>query len=66
MLLKIGRKSKVFPFLKKNLMRLRANEALRKYLPAPLRDLDQKLITDDVVKKWHGQLLQSLGLLESE
>jgi len=44
----------------------KANEALRKYLPAPLRDLDQKLITDDVVKKWHGQLLQSLGLLESE
>jgi len=44
----------------------KANEALRKYLPAPLRDLDQKLITDEAVRKWHVQLLQSLGLLEAE
>lgn len=44
----------------------KANEALRKYLPGPLRELDQKLITDDAVRKWHAQLLQNLELFEAE
>jgi len=44
----------------------KANEALRKYLPGPLRELDQKLITDDAVRKWHAQLLQTLELFEAE
>lgn len=44
----------------------RANMALRDHLPAPLRDLDQKLITEDAVRKWHLQLLQSLGIVKSE
>lgn len=44
----------------------RANMALRDHLPAPLRDIDQKLITEDAVKKWHQQLLQSLGISKSE
>lgn len=44
----------------------KANEALRKYLPGPLRELDQKLITDDAVRKWHAQLLQTLELFEPE
>mmetsp|Transcript_69167 Transcript_69167/g.80643 ORF Transcript_69167/g.80643 Transcript_69167/m.80643 type:complete len:531 (+) Transcript_69167:29-1621(+) len=39
----------------------KANDALRKVLPPTLKDVDQTLITDDTVKRWHIQLLQNLG-----
>lgn len=35
----------------------RANEALTQCLPVILKDTNSKLITDDVVKRWHTSLL---------
>mmetsp|Transcript_26208 Transcript_26208/g.23070 ORF Transcript_26208/g.23070 Transcript_26208/m.23070 type:complete len:123 (+) Transcript_26208:460-828(+) len=35
----------------------KAKEALRKILPAPLKESEQEIITDETVKKWHAQLL---------
>lgn len=43
----------------------RANDALRKALPAILKFPDQTIITEDTVKRWHAQLLQNLGLITS-
>lgn len=40
----------------------KGKEALKKNLPDALREVDQKLITDDAVRKSHTQLLQNLGL----
>jgi CCR4-NOT transcription complex subunit 9 len=38
-------------------MNLRAGEVLKKYLPNILKDPSQQYIKDDVVKKWHINLL---------
>lgn len=42
----------------------RAKEALKKILPNPLKEADQEIITDETVKKWHIQLLQTLAPFE--
>ena len=41
----------------------RSNEALKKCLPDVLRDVNQKFIIDENVKKWHINLLKNLGII---
>jgi CCR4-NOT transcription complex subunit 9 len=42
---------------------IRACEALRKCLPEILHDPDGKLITDEIVRKWHLNLLENLKII---
>ena len=65
MLSKTFRKSQVNLYLKImfKIKNCRSNEALRKCLPGVLRDINQKFIVDENVKKWHFGLLKNLGML---
>ncbi|CAD8098590.1 unnamed protein product [Paramecium primaurelia] len=40
----------------------KAGEVLKKYLPQVLKDPTQSFIKDEVVKKWHNNLLQNLSI----
>ncbi len=42
---------------------IRACEALRKCLPEILQDPHGKLINDEIVKKWHLNLLENLKII---
>lgn len=59
---KIPSKNAVYSFDKITII-FRSNEALRKCLPGVLRDINQKFIVDENVKKWHFSLLKNLGML---
>ena len=41
----------------------RACEALKKCLPEILHDYNGKFITDEIVKKWHINLLENLKII---
>ena len=56
MLFKIKWKFKV------NQLNFRACEALKKCLPEILHDPNSRFITDEIVKKWHLNLLENIKI----